>query len=125
MQLRLHLQSVSCCCWFGSGERGYDLGQPDVPADAGRPPRLFSVASGPARLHSALGIAMRRYKVFFVALILLLLAYAWWLARSSAVSKSDLSVVFVGITNNPQHTMKPVRVEVCQGATGVCALFRV
>ena len=69
---------------------------------------------------------MRRYKLFFVVLILLLLAYMWWLTRSSNVSsKSDLSVVFVGFTNNPQHSMQPVRVEVCQGATGVCALFRV
>ena len=50
----------------------------------------------------------------------------WWLAGSASVSsKSELSVVFVGFTNNPQHTMQPVRVEVCQGATGFCAMFRV
>lgn len=69
---------------------------------------------------------MRRYEVLFSVLIVFLLAYTWWLAGSSNVSsKSNLSVVFVGFTNNPQHSMEPVRVEVCQGATGVCALFRV
>jgi len=69
---------------------------------------------------------MRRYTAFFVILILLLLSYKWWLTANSVVpSKSNLSVVFVGFTNNPQHTMQPVRVEVIQGATGFCALFRV
>ena len=69
---------------------------------------------------------MRRYTAFFVILILLLLSYKWWFTANSVVpSKSNLSVVFVGFTNNPQHTMQPVRVEVVQGATGFCALFRV
>ena len=71
-------------------------------------------------------LPMRRYTAFFVILILLLLSYKWWLTANSVVpSKSNLSVVFVGFTNNPQHTMQPVRVEVIQGATGFCALFRV
>jgi hypothetical protein len=33
------------------------------------------------------------------------------------------SVVFVGMTNNPTRQMTPTRIEVCQGATGMCALF--
>ena len=71
-------------------------------------------------------VAMRRYTAFSGILILLLLGYTWKLARNSVVPvKRDLSVVFVGFTNNPQHTMQPVRVEVVQGATGRCALFRV
>lgn len=57
---------------------------------------------------------------------MLLLGCAWWLtANSGAASKRDLAVVFLGFTNNPQHTMQPVRVEVVPGAIGDCALFRV
>jgi hypothetical protein len=36
-----------------------------------------------------------------------------------------LSVVFVGMTNNPARSMTPPRLAVCQGATGRCAMFMV
>jgi hypothetical protein len=34
-----------------------------------------------------------------------------------------LSVVFVGMTNNPARQMTPTRIELSQGATGLCAMF--
>jgi hypothetical protein len=60
---------------------------------------------------------------FFAALVLLLVAY-----MLSSIIPADpwtpkLSVMFVGMTNNPMRQMTPTRVEVTQGATGFCALF--
>jgi len=56
----------------------------------------------------------------------LLLTVIWWvLATSHPANPPRLSVVFVEFTNNPVHTMQPVRVEVPQGAKGLCALFQV
>ena len=37
----------------------------------------------------------------------------------------ELTVQFVGFTNDPVESMSPVRVCMSQGTTGLCALFRV
>jgi hypothetical protein len=54
---------------------------------------------------------------------LLLLALVLW--GSSRPLLPKLSVAFVGMTNGPAHQMTPTRIEVCQGATGLCAIFSV
>ncbi|WP_150107626.1 hypothetical protein [Pedosphaera parvula] len=46
--------------------------------------------------------------------------------QASTRLPNDLSVVFVGFTNNPTGTFRPIRVIIPPtGATGLCALFRV
>lgn len=58
-------------------------------------------------------------------LVLILVAlWSWGGARANA-SAPKLSVVFVGITNNPVRQMTPTRIELCPGATGLCAMFLV
>src|SRR6266496_3199306 len=69
---------------------------------------------------------MRRSAIIFIVVILLLLGCLLWMSVRSHERDRSLAVVFVGWTNNPQHTFSPFRVEVVpQGATGLCALFRV
>jgi hypothetical protein len=38
---------------------------------------------------------------------------------------ADLALTFLGMTNNPVRSSRPVRLEIYQGATGSCAVFRV
>jgi hypothetical protein len=66
-----------------------------------------------------------KYLALFTAALLASLPF--WLSRSSPNSpaRTKLAVIFVGMTNNPIRTMGPPRVEVCGGATGLCALFLV
>lgn len=59
----------------------------------------------------------------FVALVLLIVAYFLWSGVHAGLPTTKLSVVFVGMTNNPTRQMTPTRVEVTQGSTGLCALF--
>jgi hypothetical protein len=69
---------------------------------------------------------MRRFIALFVIVTLLLLGGLWSFRRDAgSPGSSNLSVVFVGFTNNPQGAMQPVRIEVVEGAAGMCALFRV
>ena len=67
----------------------------------------------------------RRYIIVFAALVLLLVAYLFWQGGQTGPISPKLSVVFVGMTNNPTRTMMPIRVAVCGGATGRCAMFMV
>jgi hypothetical protein len=65
-----------------------------------------------------------RYAVGFLALLLIL---ALLLARLSreAPPTGDLAVTFLGITNNPAPSFRPVRLAMVGGATGLCAIFRI
>ena len=65
----------------------------------------------------------RRYLAAFAALLLLLAAYLFWSGVHAGPQTAKLSVLFIGMTNNPTAVMTPTRVEVCQGATGLCAMF--
>ena len=69
----------------------------------------------------------RRTKYLAIFAVALLASLAFWLSRSSpkSAARTKLAVIFVGMTNNPIRTMGPPRVEVCEGATGLCALFLV
>jgi hypothetical protein len=69
----------------------------------------------------------RHTKYLALFAVALLASLALWLSRSSpsGAVQPKLAVIFVGMTNNPIRTMGPPRVEVCQGATGLCALFLV
>lgn len=69
---------------------------------------------------------MRRNIILITVLVLPFLASLCWIAlKPASPAKSDLSVEFMGMTNNPEHTMTPVRVEVIPGTPGRHALFRV
>jgi hypothetical protein len=57
------------------------------------------------------------------AIVLLLAVYLLRTGASAGRPTAMLSVVFVGMTNNPTRQMTPTRIEVAQGATGDCALF--
>ena len=59
----------------------------------------------------------------FAALALLIVGYLFWSGVRAGAPNTKLSVVFVGLTNSPMSQMTPTRVEVCQGATGLCAIF--
>ncbi len=67
----------------------------------------------------------RRYLAVFAAVVLASLIFWLWPAPGTGSRPEKLAVIFVGMTNNPSRTMGPPRVEVCQGATGMCALFLV
>jgi hypothetical protein len=68
-----------------------------VPADAGGPPLLFSIAPGPARLHFALAVIAHRMKttrtfVLIASMFCVCLIAAWWCsAQSSAPSKKPIT----------------------------------
>jgi hypothetical protein len=55
--------------------------------------------------------------------LLLLVGYLFWSSVYAVAPATKLSVVFVGMTNSPMRQMTPTRLEVCQGATGLCAKF--
>jgi hypothetical protein len=59
--------------------------------------------------------------------LLLLLILALLLARlpREAPPTGDLAVTFLGVTNNPIRSFTPVRLEMLQGTTGLCAIFRI
>jgi hypothetical protein len=61
----------------------------------------------------------------FAAVLLLLLACWVWANLRPGPPSAKLSVVFIGMTNNPARQMTPTRIELCQGATGPCAMFLV
>ena len=67
----------------------------------------------------------RRYGIVIATLLLLSLAYLCWRSVPRGASAQILSVVFIGTTNSPILKMGSIPVEVCSGATGLCALFRV
>ncbi len=67
----------------------------------------------------------RRYLAVLAAVVLASLVFWLWPTPGKGSRPDKLAVIFVGLTNNPSRTMGPSRVEVCQGATGMCALFLV
>jgi len=66
-----------------------------------------------------------KYTAAVFAFVLLLLALILWSGSRPVPVATILSVGFVGLTNGPARQMKPTRIEVCQGATGLCAMFSV
>lgn len=56
---------------------------------------------------------------------LLLLALVLWGSSRPVPAATSLSIGFVGMTNGPARQMKPTRIVVCEGATGLCAMFSV
>jgi hypothetical protein len=71
---------------------------------------------------------VRRYKkssALFAALLVLSLVSWFTLASRNRSAPNKLAVILVGLTNNPTRTMGPPPVEVCQGGTGLYALFLV
>ena len=67
------------------------------------------------RLQQSVGI--------LAGLVLILMALSFWGGAHASAPPKQLSVVFVGMTNSPVPQMRPTRIEVCQGATGLCAMF--
>src|SRR4051812_23927713 len=47
------------------------------------------------------------------------------LVPKEAPPSGDLAVTFLGVTNNPVQSMKPIRLSMAQATTGLCAVFRV
>ena len=70
-------------------------------------------------------INRHKYIVTVFALVLLLLALVLWGSSRQAPGAASLSVRFAGMTNGPARRMTPTRIEVCQGATGLSAIFSV
>lgn len=69
---------------------------------------------------------MKRYLALLAVLLLPLIGAMWWQTKHPSLpSRSDLTVEFVCLTNDPVAAMEPVRVEVVNGTTGLHALFRV
>lgn len=69
---------------------------------------------------------MRRNLILISVIALpFLVSFCWWATHPVAFRVRDLSVEFIGYTNNPVETMRPVRVCVIQDAVGRCVLFRV
>lgn len=66
-----------------------------------------------------------KYAVTISAFALLLLAFVLWGRSRPMPAVTSLSVGFVGLTNGPARQMKPNRIIVCEGATGLCAMFLV
>src|ERR1051325_5376797 len=75
----------------------------------------------------SLGVMINRHKytVTVFAFVLLLLAIVLWGSSRPVPVVPSLAVGFVGMTNSPARQMKPTRIEVCNGATGLCAMFSV
>lgn len=65
-----------------------------------------------------------RYAVGFLA-VLLILALLLALLPKEPPPTGDLAVTFLGVTNNPMRSFSPVRLEMLQGTTGLCAIFRI
>jgi hypothetical protein len=67
---------------------------------------------------------VRAYSLWFF-LLLALVVIVFLLLPPEAPPKGDLTVTFLGMTNNPVRAVRPVRLELFQGATGLCAVFEV
>jgi hypothetical protein len=63
--------------------------------------------------------------VYFAALIVLLTGYLSFRDVPAKSSVASLSVLFLGMTNNPVWQSTAPRVVVSRGVTGLCALFLV
>ena len=67
----------------------------------------------------------KRAAALVAVLTLLLLFGLVALLPKEQSPTGDLAVSFLGITNNPTRSYAPVRLEMVQGAGGLCAVFRV
>src|SRR5262249_545891 len=69
----------------------------------------------------------RKAVTYSVGFLLLLLLLAFVLARppEEAATNGDLALTFLGMTNNPARSFRPVRLEVVSGTNTLCAVFRV
>lgn len=65
------------------------------------------------------------FLALFAAVLYVSLAFCLLKLPRNSMAPNKVSVLFVGMTNNPIRTMGPPRVELCGGATGCCALFLV
>src|SRR6185369_14246370 len=63
--------------------------------------------------------------VLIFALLLLIVFGLLALLPKEAAPTGDLAVTFLGVTNNPARSFRPVRLEMLQGTTGLCAIFRI
>lgn len=81
--------------------------------------------SAPGRSSETFMANRDKYAVTAFVFVLLLLALVLWSGSRPVLAAPSLSVGFVGLTNGPARQMKPTRIEVCQGATGLCAMFSV
>lgn len=54
---------------------------------------------------------------------ILLASILLWINVSTRAKPDKMSVILVGLTNNPSRQSTPVRIEASPGATGLCALF--
>jgi len=68
---------------------------------------------------------LRQIIAILAGLILILVALWFWGGTIGSAPTSKLSVVFVDMTNSPVRQMTPTRIELCPGATGLCAMFLV
>jgi hypothetical protein len=66
-----------------------------------------------------------KYIAIFSVFVLILFGFVIRSNLRRVSVAPSLSVAFVGVTNNPARQWTPTRIEVCQGATGLCALFLV
>lgn len=66
---------------------------------------------------------MRRLLITFFSLLALIVIVCLLMPQEGP--KGDLAVIFLGVTNNPVRSLRPVRLEMFQGTTGLCAVFDV
>jgi hypothetical protein len=66
-----------------------------------------------------------RPKYIVTVFAFVLFALVLWGRSRLVPGPASLSVGFVGLTNGPARQMTPTRIELCQGATGLCAMFLV
>src|SRR4029079_1636368 len=62
--------------------------------------------------------------VFALVALLLFLGLLLILPKE-ATPTGDLALIFLGVTNNPTPSFRPVRLGMIQGAKGLCAVFRI
>ncbi|HTH49716.1 MAG TPA: hypothetical protein VMB21_19540 [Candidatus Limnocylindria bacterium] len=67
----------------------------------------------------------RRQAYLFILVVAVMLVLLWRIASRGPTSQpADLSVTFLGLTNNPVAQFKPFRLCVPGSPTGTCALFQ-
>lgn len=66
-----------------------------------------------------------RYSVIISVVVILVIGLIGFLVWSSPRPGpvTPLSVAFIALTNNPARQWTPTRIEMCQGATGLCGMF--